>query len=142
MSVAESASAAPIGSLLIRDPGQPQLPQIPVFHSSAEERLHRKQQLAAAYWISKDKSHLVRAARAACERLAGGWQFRGGAAGGANDHFSLPGLAVLSQMYLGGALSWLRPASVLPPIACSWEGLDDHNRAYAACMGAKGYSVR
>jgi hypothetical protein len=28
-------------------------------------------------------------------------------------------------MYLGGALTWLRPASILPPIAVSWEGLDD-----------------
>ena len=73
----------------------------------------------------------------ACERLAGGWQFRGGAAGGANDHFSLPGLAVLSQMYLGGALSWLRPASVLPPIACSWEGLDDHVAAIVLEAGPK-----
>jgi hypothetical protein len=27
-------------------------------------------------------------------------------------------------MYLGGAMSWLRPASVIPPIAVSWEGID------------------
>jgi ribulose-5-phosphate 4-epimerase/fuculose-1-phosphate aldolase len=49
MSVAESAPTEPIGSLLTRDAGQPQLPQLPVFHSSAEERLHRKQRLAAAF---------------------------------------------------------------------------------------------
>jgi hypothetical protein len=81
--------------------------------------------LAAAYWISKDKSYLVRALRDACERLEGGWQFRGGAALGANDHFSVPGQGALSQMYLGAGLSWLRPASIIPPLASSWEGLDD-----------------
>jgi hypothetical protein len=27
-------------------------------------------------------------------------------------------------MYLGSALTWLRPASILPPLAVSWEGLD------------------
>ena len=33
----------------------------------------------------------------------------GGEAGGANDHFFVPGQASLSQMYLGAALTWLRP---------------------------------
>jgi hypothetical protein len=84
-----------------------------------------EEQLVTAYLITKDKTYLVRALRDACSRLEGGWQFRGGAAGGANDHFSVPGQAALSQMYLGGALTWLRPASILPPIAVSWEGLDD-----------------
>lgn len=83
-----------------------------------------EEQLTTGYLISKDKKLLVRALRDACERLEGGWQFRGGAAGGANDHFHVPGQAVLSQMYLGSALTWLRPASILPPIAVSWEGLD------------------
>jgi ribulose-5-phosphate 4-epimerase/fuculose-1-phosphate aldolase len=36
-------------SLLQRGPGQPRLPRIPTFSSSAEERLHRKQRLAAAF---------------------------------------------------------------------------------------------
>jgi ribulose-5-phosphate 4-epimerase/fuculose-1-phosphate aldolase len=40
---------AELGSLLIREPGEPQLRQIPMFNSSAEERLHRKQKLAAAF---------------------------------------------------------------------------------------------
>ena len=62
--------------------------------------------------------------RDACEELEGGWQFRGGEAGGANDHFYVPGQAALSQMYLGSALTWLRPASILPPLAVSWQGLD------------------
>ena len=66
----------------------------------------------------------MRALRDACEQLEGGWQFRGGEAGGANDHFYVPGQAALSQMYLGGALTWLRPASILPPLAVSWQGLD------------------
>jgi hypothetical protein len=92
---------------------------------SAAARNAFEEQLVTAYLISKDKTFLVRALRDACERLEGGWQFRGGAAGGANDHFSVPGQAALSQMYLGGALTWLRPASILPPIAVSWQGLDD-----------------
>jgi hypothetical protein len=92
---------------------------------SASAKTALEEQLVTAYLISKDKTFLVRALRDACERLEGGWQFRGGAAGGANDHFSLPGQAALSQMYLGGALTWLRPASILPPIAVSWQGLDD-----------------
>jgi hypothetical protein len=83
-----------------------------------------EEQLTAAYLVGKDRKLLVRAVREACEKLEGGWQFRGGAAGGANDHFSVPGQAALSQMYLGGAMTWLRPASILPPIAVSWEGLD------------------
>jgi ribulose-5-phosphate 4-epimerase/fuculose-1-phosphate aldolase len=36
-------------SLLAREAAEPQLPQIPTFHSSAEDRLHRKQRLAAAF---------------------------------------------------------------------------------------------
>jgi hypothetical protein len=92
---------------------------------SASARTALEEQLVTAYLISKDKTYLVRALRDACERLEGGWQFRGGAAGGANDHFSVPGQSALSQMYLGGALTWLRPASILPPIAVSWQGLDD-----------------
>lgn len=80
--------------------------------------------LATAYLIDHDKTHLVRAIRNACEELEGGWQFRGGEAGGANDHFHVPGQAALGQMYLGSALTWLRPASIIPPIAVSWEGLD------------------
>jgi ribulose-5-phosphate 4-epimerase/fuculose-1-phosphate aldolase len=36
-------------SLLDRAPGEPALPRIPEFSSSAEERLHRKQRLAAAF---------------------------------------------------------------------------------------------
>jgi ribulose-5-phosphate 4-epimerase/fuculose-1-phosphate aldolase len=43
-------SAAPeVGSLLQRGEGEPQLPQIPTFQTSAEERLHNKQRLAAAF---------------------------------------------------------------------------------------------
>jgi hypothetical protein len=82
------------------------------------------EQLTTAYLISRDRAHLVRAIRNACEELEGGWQFRGGEAGGANDHFHVPGQAALSQMYLGSALTWLRPASIIPPLAVSWEGLD------------------
>jgi hypothetical protein len=80
--------------------------------------------LAAAYWATKDKTYLVRGLRDACERLEGGWQFRGGEAGGANDHFSVPGQSVLSQMYLGAGLTWLRPASAIPPLAVSWPDID------------------
>ena len=75
-----------------------------------------EEQLVTAYLISKDKTYLVRALRDACSRLEGGWQFRGGAAGGANDHFSVPGQAALSQMYLGGALTWLRPRVSFRPL--------------------------
>jgi hypothetical protein len=92
---------------------------------SASAGAASEEQLVTGYLIGKDKTFLVRALRDACERLEGGWQFRGGAAGGANDHFSVPGQAALSQMSLGGALTWLRPASILPPIAVSWQGLDD-----------------
>src|SRR5262249_54303279 len=81
------------------------------------------EQLTTAYLISRDQGYLVRALRAACEELEGGWQFRGGEAGGANDHFHVPGQAALSQMYLGSALTWLRPASILPPLVVSWQGL-------------------
>lgn len=80
--------------------------------------------LTTAYVITRDRGHLVRALRNACEELEGGWQFRGGEAGGANDHFYVPGQAALSQMYLGSALTWLRPASIVPPLAVSWQGLD------------------
>lgn len=80
--------------------------------------------LTAAYVASRDKSYLVRALRGACENLEGGWQFRGGEARGANDHFWVPGQAALAQMYLGSALTWLRPASIIPPLAVSWRGLD------------------
>jgi hypothetical protein len=83
-----------------------------------------EEQLTAAFVAGKDRKLLARAMREACEKLEGGWQFRGGAAGGANDHFFVPGQAALSQAYLGGALTWLRPASILPPIAVSWEGLN------------------
>jgi hypothetical protein len=82
------------------------------------------EQLTAAFVASRDPSYLARALREACERLEGGWQFRGGEAGGANDHFYVTGQAALSQLYLGGSLTWLRPASILPPIAVSWEGID------------------
>jgi hypothetical protein len=83
-----------------------------------------EEQLTAAYVAGRDRKHLVRAMRQACATLEGGWQFRGGAAGGANDHFFVPGQAALSQAYLGGAMTWLRPASILPPVAVSWDGLD------------------
>ncbi|MCC6419331.1 MAG: hypothetical protein IT429_13940 [Gemmataceae bacterium] len=83
-----------------------------------------EEQLTAAYLVGRDRKYLVRALRAACARLEGGWQFRGGAAGGANDHFHVPGQAALSQLYLGSALTWLRPASILPPLAVSWDGLE------------------
>ncbi len=89
----------------------------------AAGRAPSEEQLTAAYLVGRDRKYLVRALREACERLEGGWQFRGGAAGGANDHFHVPGQAALSQLYLGGALTWLRPASILPPIAVSWDGL-------------------
>src|SRR5262249_28726222 len=36
------------------------------------------EQLTTAYLISRDQGYLVRALRAACEELEGGWQFRGG----------------------------------------------------------------
>src|SRR5262249_55234659 len=81
------------------------------------------EQLTTAFLISRDRAHLVRAIRNACEELEGGWQSRGGEAGGANDHFHVPGQAALSQMYLGSALTWLRPASIIPPLAVSWQGL-------------------
>src|SRR5439155_23590499 len=81
------------------------------------------EQLTTGYLITRDPAYLVRALRNACEDLEGGWQFRGGAAGGANDHFHVPGQAARSQLYLGSALTWLRPASILPPIAVSWDGL-------------------
>ncbi|MFL5530393.1 MAG: hypothetical protein ACJ8BC_00210, partial [Gemmatimonadales bacterium] len=89
------------------------------------------EQLTTGYVITRDPAFLVRALRDACEELEGGWQFRGGEAGGANDHFSVPGQAALSQMYLGSALTWLRPASIVPPLAVSWQGLDAD---VAACV--------
>jgi Concanavalin A-like lectin/glucanases superfamily len=89
--------------------------------------------LTTGYLISRDPAFLVRALRNACEELEGGWQFRGGEAGGANDHFYVPGQAALSQMYLGSALTWLRPASIVPPLAVSWQGLDTDT---AACVRA------
>lgn len=92
---------------------------------AAKAKAPTEEQLTAAYLVTRDRALLVRAMREACERLEGGWQFRGGAAGGANDHFHVPGQAALSQLYLGSALTWLRPASILPPIAVSWEGMDD-----------------
>jgi hypothetical protein len=82
------------------------------------------EQLTTAYLINGDTGHLVRALRNACEELEGGWQFRGGEAGGANDHFHVPGQAALSQMYLGTALTWVRPGSIIPPLAVSWQGID------------------
>jgi hypothetical protein len=98
-------------------------------------------QLAAAYWATKDRAYLVRGLRDACERLEGGWQFRGGEAGGANDHFSVPGQAVLSQMYLGAALTWLRPASILPPLAVSWQGFDAEVAAVVLDAGPRSLRV-
>lgn len=91
---------------------------------AARVKTASEEHLTTGYLISRDRKFLVDAMREACERLEGGWQFRGGAALGANDHFYVPGQAALSQMYLGSALTWLRPASILPPIAVSWEGLD------------------
>lgn len=91
------------------------------------------EQLTTGYVITRDPAYLVRALRDACEELEGGWQFRGGEAGGANDHFHVPGQAALSQMYLGSALTWLRPASIVPPLAVSWQGLDAE---VAACVRA------
>ena len=91
------------------------------------------EQLTTGYAITRDPAFLVRALRDACEELEGGWQFRGGEAGGANDHFYVPGQAALSQMYLGTALTWLRPASIVPPLAVSWQGLDTDT---AACVRA------
>lgn len=91
---------------------------------SAKAATASDEQLTTAYVITQDPAYLVRALRQACEELAGGWQFRGGEAGGANDHFHVPGQAALSQMYLGSALTWLRPASIIPPLAVSWQGLD------------------
>lgn len=91
---------------------------------SARAKNVSEEQLTTAYLITRDRKFLVQAMKQACERLEGGWQFRGGEALGANDHFSVPGLAALSQTYLGGAMTWLRPASIIPPIAVSWEGID------------------
>lgn len=90
----------------------------------ARAKTASEEQLTTAYLISRDRKFLVQDLEQACRHLQGGWQFRGGEALGANDHFSVPGQAALSQMYLGGAMTWLRPASILPPIAVSWEGLD------------------
>jgi hypothetical protein len=89
------------------------------------------EQLTTGYVITRDPAFLVRALREACEELEGGWQFRGGEAGGANDHFHVPGQSALSQMYLGSALTWLRPASIVPPLAVSWQGIDADT---AACV--------
>ncbi|MFN4258938.1 MAG: LamG-like jellyroll fold domain-containing protein [Gemmataceae bacterium] len=73
-----------------------------------------------------EKAKVVQGIRAACETLEGGWQFRGGEARGANDHFSVPGQTELSRMYLGFGMTWLRTAiTMVPPIAVSWEGLED-----------------
>src|SRR5262249_44230913 len=57
------------------------------FLKGAAAKAPTEEQLTTAFLISKDKKYLVRALREACERLEGGWQFRGGEAGGANDHF-------------------------------------------------------
>ena len=92
---------------------------------AAKAKTASEEQLTAAYLATRDRAFLVRALRDACERLEGGWQFRGGEAGGANDHFHIMGQVALSQLYLGGPLTWLRPASILPPLAVSWEGLED-----------------
>jgi hypothetical protein len=94
------------------------------FVKAAANKLASDETLTTAYLATKDKSYLVRALRGACENLEGGWQFRGGEARGANDHFYVPGQAALSQLYLGSALTWLRPASIVPPVAVSWQGID------------------
>lgn len=78
-----------------------------------------------------DPAPLVAEMQAACDRLEKGWQFRGGEAHGANDHFSVPGQEAMSQMYLGVAMSWLRPVAVaIPPLAVSWENIDDQVAAF------------
>src|SRR4051794_6970788 len=46
---ATTTTPTTVASLLAREPGDPQLPQIPTFSSSADERTHRKQRLAAAF---------------------------------------------------------------------------------------------
>lgn len=91
---------------------------------AAQSKTAAEESLTAAYLVGRDRKFLVQALKQSCEYLEAGWQFRGGAAGGANDHFFVPGQAALSQLYLGGALTWLRPASILPPIAVSWENID------------------
>jgi hypothetical protein len=96
----------------------------PTLLKQAQAATASDEQLTTAYLIARDPAYLVRALRNACEELEGGWQFRGGEAGGANDHFHVPGQAALSQLYLGTALTWLRPASIVPPLAVSWQGLD------------------
>lgn len=93
--------------------------------------------LTAAFVASRDRTFLVRALRDACENLEGGWQFRGGEARGANDHFWVPGQAALAQMYLGSAMTWLRPASIIPPLAVSWRGLDANAAALVLESSAK-----
>lgn len=93
--------------------------------------------LTAAFVASRDKTYLVRGLRDACENLEGGWQFRGGEARGANDHFWVPGQAALAQMYLGSAMTWLRPASIIPPLAVSWRGLDASAAAIVLEASAK-----
>jgi hypothetical protein len=73
-----------------------------------------------------ERLKMVQGLRRACEELEGGWQFRGGEARGANDHFTVPGQTELSRLYLGYGMTWLRPATMMiPPIAVSWQGLDD-----------------
>ncbi|HTF53230.1 MAG TPA: class II aldolase/adducin family protein [Pseudonocardia sp.] len=43
------STTADVPTLLARQTGEPQLPTVPTFSSSAEERTHRKQRLAAAF---------------------------------------------------------------------------------------------
>jgi hypothetical protein len=90
----------------------------------------------------KDKAKLIQAVRAACETLEGGWQFRGGEARGANDHFTVPGQTELTRLSLGYGLTWSRSAiTMIPPIAVSWEGFEDSVAALVLEASPKGLRV-
>jgi hypothetical protein len=87
---------------------------------------YAKEPLSDYLLTDADKAKAQKGIRAACETLEGGWQFRGGEARGANDHFTVPGQTELSRLFLGYGMTWLRPATMMiPPIAVSWDGLDD-----------------
>jgi hypothetical protein len=86
----------------------------------------------------EEKEALIGRVRAACEVLEGGWQFRGGEARGANDHFTVPGQTELSRMSLGYGLTWSRSAiTMIPPIAVSWSGFEDRVAALVLEAGSK-----
>lgn len=96
-----------------------------IWERTAHGVVPRPEGAAPTLWEQgrKDKSRYVQEIRAAVERLEAGWQFRAGEAGGANDHFRVQGLDVLSQMGLGMGMTSLRPGSIIPRIDASWEGI-------------------